>query len=110
MDKEKVLKILHEKEVVEKLPIDALKLYILFLVFASDEKTRSPNIARGSIDFKTLKRAFGEHFNLERLEGACNSLHSAGLVTTTFRGIEGKEIFARNGYINFVVEYELFDP
>ena len=104
MDRKKILKILREKEIVERLPIDALKLYILFLVFAGEMEGRS------AIDFRTVKRAFGEGFNLDRMQEACRALEKVGLVRVNFIGIEGRESFAANGYINFMVEYKLLDP
>ncbi len=110
MDKAKILKILKEKDELHSLPIDGLKLYILFLVFSDERGEEGDVIGKGSIDFRTLKRAFGEDFDMERLERACRVLKTAGLADATFRGIEGKEIFARNGYINFMIEYRLFDP
>lgn len=110
MDKTKILQILREKDELYTLPIDGLKLYILFLLFSNEGEGEEGVIAKGTVDFRTLKRAFGESFDMERLERSCHILRSAGLAEVVFRGIEGKEVFARNGYINFMVEYRLFDP
>lgn len=102
MDKEKILKkILKEEVVLSALSVDALKLYLLFLAFAEGEG--------GIIDYRTIKRAFGESFDFKRLKDVCASLAASGLVAIEFKAVKDKNHILENGYINFNIDYRLID-
>ena len=76
MDKEKLklLREVHSREEFLTLPLEAAKLYLVLLITSEGPEKE------GKISFKTIKKALGHHFQVNRLEKALSALSDRGLI------------------------------
>lgn len=96
METIRILKRMGDTGLIESLPLDGLKLYILFLLFVKETDIWS------SIDFMTIKRALGGIPSLKRLEKAIASLERYRLAEVIYP--------CGNKKTNFIINYVLHIP
>ncbi len=102
METIRILRGLGNARLIELLPLDGLKLYILLLLFVKQTDILS------SIDFMTIKRALGGILSLERLERAVASLERHHLAKVFYPC--GKKRFLLKKNTNFIIKYMLRAP
>jgi hypothetical protein len=71
MDKIEILKQIARSDILNKLDMAGIKLYLLLLASAGDK-------SKGMVDLITIKRTLG--FSMERLDLECQRLEELGLV------------------------------
>ena len=100
MGREVFLRVLDREEALSTLSIDALKLYILFIL--------STDGSEGMIDSGLVKRAFGKDFCFKRLSDACIALMVSGLAHIDLIGLDGSCIWDGEEPSDFVLRFNLF--
>lgn len=98
----KILKKLCNRGLVETLPLDGLKLYILFLLFAERTDIWS------SIEFITIKKALGGTLSLKRIKMAITYLERYNLAKVIYP--RDRKRFLSKGNNNFIINYILHTP
>ncbi len=100
MGREEFLRVLDREEVLSTLSIDALKLYILFILSADGSE--------GMIDSDLVKRAFGKDFDFKSLSDACVALMVSGLAHVDIVDLDGSCIWDGEEPSDFVIRFRLF--
>ncbi len=101
MGREGFLRVLDREEVLSTLSIDALKLYILFIL--------STDGSEGVIDSHLVKRAFGKDFCFKRLSDACVALMVSRLAHIDLMDMDGNCIWDGEEPSDFVLRFRLFE-
>lgn len=108
METIRILKRMGDTGLIESLPLDGLKLYILFLLFVRKTETWS------AIDFMTIKRALGGILSLRKLEKAIASLERYHLTEVIYPWDKNypsdKKRFLLKSNTNFFIKYILYTP
>lgn len=101
MGREGFLRVLDREERLSTLSIDALKLYILFIL--------STDGSEGMVDSHLVRRAFGRDFCFKRLSDACVALMISRLAHIDLMDIDGSYTWDGEEPSDFVIKFRLFE-